>query len=169
MRLSYEKSCERLKLYLGGKIPPLPSGRPQYDDEVLGVSFFRTRVEGDLSNLTIPRTFFGRTEVVEATFRGSDLTESTLCWNDFIAVDFTDAILAQCDFRASIYDRVTFVNADLRHADLRLASYTDCIFTKALMRGAILTRAQKAVLALSKAQIAEIAWTDEDGDEPGGG
>jgi hypothetical protein len=77
MRLSYPKSCARLSIYLNGKIPPMPSRQPRHDDDELGVSFFRTRVEGDLSNLTIPRTFFGRSEIIEASFCGTDLTEST--------------------------------------------------------------------------------------------
>jgi uncharacterized protein YjbI with pentapeptide repeats len=71
--------------------PPIPQRKPRYDDdETLGVSFFRTRVAGDLSGLTLPRTFFGRSEIKGASFRGTDLRESRLCWNDFIDVDFSE-------------------------------------------------------------------------------
>src|SRR6267378_5141446 len=123
-RLSYEESCRRLqKDYLGeGVIPPLPDHLPRSgDEEPLGVSFFRTFIgEGDdLSNLFLPHTFFGRSEVNDATFRNTDFTESNLCWNDFVDVDFTDATLADSDIRASLFQRVRFVRTDLRCADLR--------------------------------------------------
>lgn len=93
-RMSYEDSCRRLQRnYLEpGSIPPIPHNVPQYDDaEPLGVSFFRTFVgEGDdLSNLPLPRTFFGRAEINQATFCNTDFTESNLSWNDFLEVDFT--------------------------------------------------------------------------------
>src|ERR1043165_7637704 len=86
-RLSYEESCRRLQRdYLGkGAIPPLLDRLPRPDDEApLGVSFFRTFVgEGDdLSNLFLPHTFFGRSEINNAFFRNTDFTESNLCWND---------------------------------------------------------------------------------------
>src|SRR5689334_22012247 len=91
-RASYEDSVRRLqKDYLGpGEIPPMPKRMPRYDDERLGVAFFRTFVgeHDDLSNLTLPRTYFGRSEINDALFCNTDLTESSLCWNDFIDVDF---------------------------------------------------------------------------------
>src|SRR5262245_50280372 len=88
-RLSYEESCrllQRLRLYSDagteGVIPPIPDHRPQHDDKApLGVRFFRTWVgEDDLENLTLPRTFFGRSEIGPASFKNTDLSESTLCW-----------------------------------------------------------------------------------------
>ena len=60
------------------------------------------------SHLTIPRTFFGRSEIAHTSFANSDLSESTLCWNDFVDVDFTNACLAGADLRASNYERVRF-------------------------------------------------------------
>ena len=53
VRLDYEASCKRLH-ELGWPdsepAPPIPERKPRYDDdETLGVSFFRTRVAGDLS------------------------------------------------------------------------------------------------------------------------
>jgi BTB/POZ domain-containing protein KCTD9 len=67
---------------------------PQDDDEgEPGVSFFRTYVGGDnagLRNLTLPRTFFGQSEIRDVDFSNTDFTESNLCWNDFIDANFTD-------------------------------------------------------------------------------
>jgi BTB/POZ domain-containing protein KCTD9 len=95
-RKTYEESCELLQKlgYLEqGEIPPIPDHPPHWDDdESLGVGFFRTFIEeGDLENLTLPRTFFGRSAVGPISFKNADLSESSLCWNDFNEVDFTDA------------------------------------------------------------------------------
>jgi hypothetical protein len=73
-RLDYEASCRRLNV-LGWAdcepTPPIPDHKPQCDDEEpLGVHFFRTRVEGDLSGLTLPRTFFGRSEIKDVNCPG---------------------------------------------------------------------------------------------------
>src|SRR5215471_21814060 len=157
-RLSYEESCRRLqKDYLGeGVIPPLPDHVPCADDkEPLGVSFFRTFVgEGDdLSGLFLPHTFFGRSEINDAAFRNTDFTESNLCWNDFIDVDFSDAVLAGSDMRASLFQRVKFVRTDLRGADLRHSTFEGCTFDGALMKGAIVARSQMGMLGLSKSQM----------------
>src|SRR5262249_38818910 len=101
-RLSYEESCKLLQRHgypdagAEGAIPPVPDHRPQGDDEEpLGVCFFRTFVgqdieQGDddeshrnLENLTLPRTFFGKSHIQYVSFKNTDLSESTLCWNDF--------------------------------------------------------------------------------------
>jgi uncharacterized protein YjbI with pentapeptide repeats len=172
-RLSYEDSCRRLQPdYLApGHIPPMPEHMPQIDSEPLGVSFFRTFVgDGDdLSNLTLPRTFFGRSEINDASFRNTDLAESNLCWNDFINVDFTDAILAGSDVRSSVFSQIKFVGTDLRGADMRRSSFQDCDFSGALMDGAILSNSQRLELDLSDEQRSAIQWTDDDGPEPDGG
>lgn len=176
-RLDYSHSIRRIR-QLGlpclepEKEPPMPDHVPQPDDaEPLGLSFFRTLVgEGaNLSNLTIPRTFFGRSEISNASFRNTDLSESNLRWNDFIDVDFTEAILARADCRASIYTRVRFARADLRGADMRRADFEECIFDGALMDGTVLTRNQGSRLSLSGSQQAAIAWCNDDGPEPSGG
>lgn len=152
-------------------MPPLVDHLPRHDDDVLGVSFFRTFVgEGDdLSNLFIPHTFFGRSDINDAAFRNTDLTESNLCWNDFADVDFSDAILAGSDLRASGFERVKFVRTDLRRADLRRSHFTDCDFDGALMAGAKATHDQKSLMVLRKRQIDDIKWCRDPGDEPGGG
>ena len=151
---------------------PLPPRRPRYDDAgPLGVNFFRTFLEGpkDLSNLTLPRTFFGRSEIRDISFQGSDLRESTLCWNDFISVDFGEANLSNSDLRSSVYESVRFAGTTLDGTDLRRSSFSGCTFESASMRGTILTRAQGSRMDLSAEQRDEIDWQDEDGDEPGGG
>lgn len=170
-RLSYEDSCRRLHARTG-EIPPMPDRLPQFDDsEPLGVRFFRTFVgDGDdLSNLTLPRSFFGRSEISNASFWNTDLTESNLCWNDFIGVDFGHAVLLRSDLRSSLFSRVNFISADLRDADMRLSSFEDCDFTDAQMSGTVLTRAQAALMSLSRDQLDKIAWAIEDGPEPAGG
>lgn len=172
-RLDYEASCRRLHV-LGypecDPAPPMPDHQPRHDDEEpFGVSFLRTRVEGDLGGLTLPRTYFARSEIESASFRGTDLAQSNLCWNDLVDVDFGDAVLTGADMRASIYERVSFAGANLDSADLRRSTFSGCSFDGASMNGAVLTRAQGQGLALSPAQRAAIAWTDDDGVEPGGG
>jgi uncharacterized protein YjbI with pentapeptide repeats len=174
-RLQYNDSLRWLRElgWIGqDEHPPMPDHVPQQgDEEPLGLSFFRTFVgEGaDLSNLSIPRTFFGRSEVSNAWFCNTDLTESNLRWNDFIDVDFTEATLVRSDLRASIYTRVKFTRTDLRGADMRRCTFEDCTFDDAQMEGAILTRRQGERLSLSKAQKAAIDWRAEEGPEPSGG
>ena len=172
-RLTYEDSCRRLQpTYLdAGDIPRLPDRMPRGDDDNLGISFFRTFVgEGDdLGNLTLPRTYFGHSEIRDASFRNTDLAESSLCWNDFVDVDFSEATLARSDLRASSFTGVRFVAADLTGADLRRSTFLRCDFTDAVMAGAVLTHAQGEQLNLSGGQRSEIAWTGFDGPEPSGG
>jgi BTB/POZ domain-containing protein KCTD9 len=174
-RLDYDASIARLRetgfLDANDK-PRMPDRLPQANDDVrLGLSFFRTFLGdgADLSDLTIPRTFFGRSEIGDSSFKNSDLSESNLCWNDFIDVDFSRCNLARSDLRASSFTRVDFSGADLRGSDLRRSDFQDCRFDGAAMDRATLTRRQAAPLALSSAQRAQIAWTDDDGPEPSGG
>jgi BTB/POZ domain-containing protein KCTD9 len=177
-RLTFEESCDRLRsLGLLDHQVVLPTRMPRYDDDVLGVSFFRTFVgpdgpEGDifdLANLTLPRTFFGRSEIRRTSFENSDLSESSLCWNDFVDVSFIRADLSRSDMRASIYEHVRFNHATLSSSDLRRSTFDNCDFTGAIMVGAVLTRRQGDEANLSSQQRAEIAWTDDDGPEPDGG
>ena len=177
-RLSYEESC-RLLQRLGcpdvgaeGVIPPIPDHRPQIDQDPLGVTFFRTFVgvgEYDLENLTLPRTFFGRSEIERVSFKNTDLSESNLCWNDFNEVNFTDADRSGCDIRASFFSEIDFVRTDLRNADFRRSNFEACDFTDADMRGAQLTREQAELILLSDQQQQVIDWQESDGEEPPGG
>jgi uncharacterized protein YjbI with pentapeptide repeats len=173
-RLSYEESCKALQ-HVGylkeGAIPPVPDHRPRYDDnEPLGLQFFRTRVKDDgLDNMTLRRTFFGKSEVGPASFKNTDLSESTFCWNDFNNVDFTDADLSKSDLRGSLFHEVIFVRADLHDSDLRQSRFEKCDFANATMQRAKLTREQGKTIALSANQRQEIDWQDSDGEPPGGG
>jgi uncharacterized protein YjbI with pentapeptide repeats len=174
MRLSYDESCRLLQKlgYLDtGKIPPMPGHLPQYDDrEPLGVNFFRTRLEtAHLDNLTLRRTFFGRSEVQDVSFVNTDLAHSNLCWNDLISVDFTDGSLESSDLRCSTFSMVRFVRTNLIKVDLRRSSFEGCIFDSAQLTGAIAHENQRSSLRLAAVQSKEIAWTTDEGEEPGGG
>lgn len=171
---SYEVSCRLLQNYGlidDGHIPPLPINMPNFDDpEPLGISFFKELIEdGDLENSTLPRTFIGRSKLTNVSFKNTNLTESRLCWNDFIKVDFTHSILNGCDLRASLFDEVAFVHAQLSNTDLRHSSFNQCDFTGAKMTGTKLVAFQATQLNLSSEQENEIDWQNEQGEEPDGG
>ena len=172
-RLSYDDSCRHLqreKLIDPGDIPPFPKRPPRHDDEVLGVSFFRTMLaDAKLEHLTLPRTFFGRSEIRATSFRDTDLSESTANWNDFVDVDFSSADLSRCDFRACPFQKVRFVGALLVSADFRHCSFTGCDFTGADLTGAKFTKKAAGSLQLSSEQQRVIDWQADDGDEPKGG
>jgi uncharacterized protein YjbI with pentapeptide repeats len=174
-RLSYHSSYARLcdlgLLAPGDRLSP-PDRLPRYDDEApLGFSVFRTRLADfiDLSDLSLPRSFFQRSQIDRASFRNSDLRESNLCWNDFLGTDFTEADLANSDMRSSLFQQVVFVNANLDGADLRRSSFINCNFEGAAMRGAALTRDQCNTMHLSDAQRLAIDWHEDSGPEPDGG
>lgn len=171
MRKTYEESCAVLaaRQLLEGPVPPLPARMPAFDDEVLGVSFFRTEVSGeDLSGLSLPRTFIGRSLVSTASFAGTDLSESRFCWSDFVTCDFTGASLRGADLRASAYDRCSFEGADLEGADLRRSRFMGCSFRGARMAGARVSKGQVGELGLDSAQMMSVSVQPE-GDEPPGG
>ncbi len=179
-RISYEESYRRLQErghFPENAVPPIRPQLPSIQDEApLGISFFRTFVGEeetglieDIANMTLPRTFFGRTEVRQTSFKHTNLSESCLCWNDFIQVDFTKACLSGSDLRASLYDHVLFVQADLSGADLRHSIFDACDFTGAVMKDVKLTHDQGRLLNLLESQRREIDWQDEDGEEPEGG
>ncbi len=136
-----------------------------------GVEFFRTFVgDGDdLGSLTLPRTFFGRSEINDCSFVNTDLSDSTMCWNDFISVDFSDADLTNADMRASLYQKVKFVRADLKGADFRHSSFEDCDFTEAGLDFARVTEDQIAAMGLSSHQVEAINVESDPGPEPKGG
>ena len=190
-RLSYEESCKFLQRHhhlRAGAVLTMPDGRPDIYRGG-GVRFFRTwigvgrpfglapsRPEDDvevaehaLANLTLPRTFFGKAEISSISFQNTDLSESTLCWNDFIEVNFTDADLSGADLRASIFRRVAFVRTNLRNTDLPRSNFKECDFTAADMAGAKLTRKRGEGIHLSDEQRKVIDWQESDGDEPLGG
>ena len=172
-RQSYEQSCRKLQeagWLKPGVIPTLPERCPRYNDKApLGVRFFRTRVTGDFSGMSIPRTFFGRSEIIAASFKNCDLSESNLCWSDFITVDFSGCDLHASDLRAAIFNGVSFAGCDLRDCDLRRSTFEDCNFQGADLRGAKLTRGHAAKLNLTPRQKESVAWQADSGEQPGGG
>lgn len=148
----------------------MPERMPRYDDDELGVSYFRTALHGEyMAGLTLPRTYVARSEIARTSFQNTDLQESCLCWNDFVEVNFRETDLGGADLRASVFTGCVFNGARLDGADLRLSTFEKCRFDGASFKGAILARDQKAGLRLSVEQVAEIAWTDDPGDEPDGG
>jgi BTB/POZ domain-containing protein KCTD9 len=165
----------------GYDAPRYPDGRPVirdampsiYDEAPLGLSYFRTKLEdADNNNLTMPRTFFGRSWLVRVNFADTDLSESCMCWNDFDDCDFSRADLSGCDMRASKFSGCKFIGAVLRGADLRRSSFEGCDFTEAELYGAIAEDAdfQGCVQDfLSDEQQAMMTWSEERGPEPPGG
>ena len=114
-RKSYEESCQHL-MELGWieEIPPLPTAPPKNDDSLMGLSFYRTRMEDENENepfegLTIPRTFISRTVIDVFSFSGSDLTESTVNWNNIEDTSFMNCILQCCDLRANSFEACELV------------------------------------------------------------
>jgi len=172
-RLPYIASCRLLidqQLLAGGEAPPAQERPPRHDDEILGVRFFRAQLaDAKLERLTLPRTFFGRSEICNVSFRDTDLSESTANWNDFIDVDFSLADLSRVDLRASVFERVNFSGASLRGADLRHARFTDCAFADADFAGAKLARECESLSGLSSTQRGAIEWHADHGEEPDGG
>jgi uncharacterized protein YjbI with pentapeptide repeats len=153
--------------------PFIPPGMPNYEDEELGVSFFKGGTEdADYSNLSLPRTFFGRSGFERVSFVNTDLSESRMCWNDFDDCDFSDADLLDCDMRASSFRRCKFTNARLLGADLRRSWFEDCEFHGAYLTGAkIVPEAGTTCIEdyLTSQQTATVAWEDDHGPEPPGG
>jgi uncharacterized protein YjbI with pentapeptide repeats len=153
--------------------PLVSAAMPNFDDEDPRFSFFRHRLEdADLSNLTLPRTFFGRSWFICVKFSGTDLSESRMCWNDFDECDFSGADLSGCDMRASIFRGCKFSGTLLRGADLRRSTFKDCDFVGAELAGAVAEDAdfQGCVQGfLSEDQQAVMAWALDEGPEPPGG
>ena len=171
-RLSYDESLAALirRGFLDeGDKPELAPTMPSPLDENPRLSFFRTRVEGDLSGLSIPRTLFCRSELCHCSFVGTDLSESFLCWNDVTDVDFSSALLSGADLRASIYTRIRFSGTDLSRADLRRTSFEECDFTGAVMIGTKVSRSLWGGLKISPEQKQQIDWSWISGDQPPGG
>lgn len=172
-RLSYEKSCRALqkqKLLEPGDVPPLPRQPPRYDDEEPGVSFFRCMVaDAKLEHLTLPHTFISRSEFRASSFADTDLSGSTVNWNDFIDVNFTGADLSGSDFRAGVFNGVKFKKANLTGVDFRYCGFINCDFSGADLTDAKITQPAGRSLRLTAGQQSVIDWQAEDGEEPEGG
>jgi uncharacterized protein YjbI with pentapeptide repeats len=155
--------------------PLVPPRMPSYDDaKPLGFSYFRSGLaDADRSNLTLPRTYFGRSLLERVDFGNTDQSESRMCWNDFIGCDFSGADLSGCDLRASLFEGCKFVGAVLSRADLRGLSFQGCDFTGAVMTGAVADRtsAEKYgwIGMLTGEQQAVMDWREDAGPQPPGG
>lgn len=179
MRKSLEETWRYLEAE-GEETPRRPDGRPfikeampNFDDEKSGFSYYKYRLEdADNSNLTLPRTFFGRSEFVRVSFANSDLSESRMCWNGFEDCDFTRADLSKCDMRASVFKNCKFLGAVLRGADLRRSSFEGCDFMGADLTGAIAADEDAVGCVqdfLNSEQQAVMVWAPDSGPEPPGG
>jgi uncharacterized protein YjbI with pentapeptide repeats len=178
MRKSLEETWRYLEAE-GEKAPRRPDGRPfvhdaipNFDDEELGFHYYKYRLENaDNSNLTLPRTFFGRSWFLRVNFANTDLSEPRMCWNDFDECDFSGADLSGCDMRASNFKGCKFVGAVLRAADLRRSSFEACDFTGADLSGAVAEDAdfQGCVQDFLTEEQAVMAWSEDEGPEPPGG
>lgn len=180
MRKSLEETWQFLEAK-GADMPRTPDGEPHVaarmpsidDDAPVNITFFRTGWrESDLSELTLPRMFFGRSSFERVNFGGTDLSDSRMCWNEFIGCDFSNADLRRCDMRATVFRECAFRDADLSGADVRRSSFEACIFEGAKFAGTIAHKrsaAEDLVPLLSKTQRAEIRWVHDLGDEPPGG
>ena len=178
--MAHRRSLEETWIHLGDSMPRdaqgkpfVPPAIPSDDDEVFGFSFFRNFVEGDdLSDVTLPRTYFGRSGLERVSFRNTDLSESRMCWNDFKECDFSAADLSGCDMRASLFENCKFGGASLRGADLRRSSFHACDFSGADLTGAVAD--ENATIEylydkLTEEQQASMDWCDDPGEMPPGG
>ena len=94
--------------------PFVPNEMPNFDDDELGFSMFKEGCEEvNLKNMTLPRSFFGRSLLSKIDFTNSILSESKFCWNDIVECNFTEADLSRCDMRASLFQNCNFVGARL--------------------------------------------------------
>ncbi len=172
-RFTYEESCRELQKQhwlAAGTLPALLQRPPRCGDESTGVRFVQTMLaDAKLERLTLPWTFFGRSEIRSASFADSDLSGSVANWNDFIKVDFSRADLSGADLRANLFEQVRFVGASLAGADLRYGGFKRCDFAGADLTDAKLTRKAGTALGLSPDQQRMIDWQDEEGEEPAGG
>lgn len=171
MRKSYEESFTTLAeaVEIVGEPKPEVARPPRNDDQDFGPSIFRALVENvDLSDLTLPGLYVGRSELRRVFFAGSDLHLSTFNWNDLVDCSFYLCDLRGSDLRACTFERCSFTRADLSRADLRNAAFGGCDFTGANLDGAVLQPSQRETLHLSAEQAAAAVWSDE-GSEPSGG
>jgi uncharacterized protein YjbI with pentapeptide repeats len=150
--------------------PSVPDHLPTIQDsEPLGISFFRGGLAGaDVSDLTVPRIFFGRSLIEGTLFRNTDMNQSCMCWCDWDDCDFSEADLTCCDMRSSIFRRCKFTGAVLVGADLRRSTFEGCDFTDADLTAAIVWKDTDS-LEVSDEQCEQIDWRPDPGPEPAGG
>jgi BTB/POZ domain-containing protein KCTD9 len=171
-RLTYEETCQ--ELLADGFVDEMPSLPPRmphrYDNESFSFSLYKGGLEEcELANLSLPRTFFGRSLLERCNFSNTDWSESRMCWNSFEDVDFSHSDLVSCDLRASLFKIVRFCNSNLTDADLRRSSFERCDFTGACLQGTKITHTQASELSLTDEQCQQVRWYKSPGREPAGG
>ena len=169
-RLTVDESHEHLRRL--GRLENVIA-RPNSSSRLIpvpGLEVFREHLENvQFDSLTMPGSKFYRSLIRNVSFRNSDLSNSNLCWNDFVCVDFSACTLRNADLRASEYRGVRFVDADLSGADMRMSDLIHCEFRGASMRGTKLSSYNRGHLVLSDVQRQEIAWcAASDEEQPPG-
>ena len=119
VRLDYEASRKRLH-ELGWPdsepAPPIPQRKPRYDDdETIGVSFFRTRVVGDLSDADLRASLFERVSFAGTDLRFADLRRST----------FTNCVFDRASMKGTILTRRLGKTLSLSGSQLSEINWTD--------------------------------------------
>jgi uncharacterized protein YjbI with pentapeptide repeats len=165
----------RERLDLIGNPRPDVLTPPRHDDEEPGPSIFRYIAEQeDLSDLTLPGLYIGRSSLIGISFARSNLRLSTFNWSDFTICDFSSCSLEGADLRGCVFRSCSFRDADMRGSDLRRTALRECDFTGAQMYGARLSRVGwlRRVFGrgarLSGEQRKEVVWCDK-GPAPRGG
>jgi uncharacterized protein YjbI with pentapeptide repeats len=180
-RLTYVESVAVLKskVDIMGDALPTVTRTPRYDDEKIGPSIFRMKVEDvSLDGLTLLGLYVGRSELSRLSFKATDLHLCAFNWSDIIKCDFSSADLSHADLRACHFVSCSFAGAILTSADLRGSTFVSSTFTDADLRGALLyrrpeTRKMGAIvdqtdLPLTPEQRRLVDWSGE-APEPGGG
>ena len=187
-RPSYGDSIRILNDRVGilGDALPTVERVPRHDDEVLGPSIFRTRVEDvSLEGLTLSGLYVGRSLLSRISFAGSELRLAAFNWSRVADCDFHGADLKGADLRACDFVRCSFRQTTLAGADLRRSIFTQCQFEEANLEGALLYRppallrwVPRVVIVprfglqadprLTPAQRAQVRWC-RDAPVPGGG
>jgi hypothetical protein len=156
----------------GAGQPYVPANMPRYDAKPIGFEIYKSGYEdADFSYLTLPGTVFGRSDLTNCDFRGTDLSRSHMCWNDFTGCDFRGADLTGCDLRRSVFRDCKFDSAILAGADLRGSEFEGCTFKGADMTGTLCEKYMEwdADELLTKKQRASMVFHEDEGDEPDGG
>ena len=172
MRKSYRESFEFLAqiVELMGQPRPDISRPPRHDDEELGPSLFRSLVDGvEVSELTLPGVFIGRSQLTSCSFTDSDLHWATFNWSDFLRCEFTACDLSGSDLRACKFEGCSFRDVNLSGVDLRGSSFDGCDFEGARCDGLVLYRrggllglgVEETEVPLSKEQRGRVSWTSE--------
>jgi len=138
------------------------------DDEYVSESldYFRTACWGRHWNcLTLPRSYFAKTDLERCSFRNTDLSGSRIVVNDIVDCDFREADLTGACL-ASLFVECDFSAATLNGADLRRSTFIDCTFAGASMQGTKLLQEDREALPLSSLQFVDVEWSDDSGPEP---